>query len=135
MIAVTFRIQDRRISIIGWILQVVIRNSSCDRQAAKWPPGIVNIKGDTIHRGIEILRCRRHHKKGRCRRRLRIVEPIASVKIAGLKTRAEDQRVIIRFPNLVNVARVSGKCIVIAKVERQKKGAGKLPSRIFQENK
>src|SRR5437588_3686758 len=134
MIAGTFRIQDRRISVIGRILQLVICNSPCDRQAAERPPGIVNIEGLAIQGGVKILRRRGHHKKSRRKCGL-VVETIAGMKLARLKTGAENQCVAVRFPDLADLARVGGKCVVIAKVERQKEGAGELPSRILQENK
>ena len=84
-----------------------------------------------MQRCVEVLRSgeRREILGG-----LRLIEKITGMKVAGLKTSAENQCVTVRFPNLAELARVSGKRIVVMKVYGHKIGPKKSPSRIFQEN-
>ena len=47
-----------------------------------------------------------------------VVEPIAGMKFARLKTRAKNERVVVLFPNLVQLAGIGREGIVIMQVQR-----------------
>ena len=50
-----------------------------------------------------------------------IIEAITRMKFAGLKTRAENERVVALLPNLVQLAGIGREGVVIMQVERQKR--------------
>ena len=53
-----------------------------------------------------------------------VVETIARMKFARLKTRAKNERVVVLFPNLVQLAGVGRKGVVIMQVQRLEEGKG-----------
>src|SRR5205085_7305638 len=111
-IARIFAGDNRRIAVIGGKRQPIVAKSAGNRQASRQSPGVVEVEAFAFQRSAEIVGCRRNVEESAGESR-RMIEPIAGVKFARLKARAEDECVIALLPNLVQFAGIGGEGAVI----------------------
>ncbi len=93
-IAGIFPVDDRSVAVIGGKLQAIVAEAARERQRAKRTPGVVDVNTLVVERSAEIVRRRRNVEESGGEGR-RIIEAIAGVEFAGLKTRAENKRVLL----------------------------------------